>query len=802
MVEAWPKNRRVVGAKVQRLDGPAKATGRAKYTFDINRPGMLHGVIVRCPHAHARITAIDTSAARKMPGVKAVTVLGVARDGIIEAIDGNTLTIAPAKKKGGLADRRKLTLGPGVTIIKNHRLAALADLKVGDTVTVEVEQDAVGRELFYAGDEVAAVAADTLEHARDAARAIRVEYEVLDYLVREEDVLKDRKKRTVPAPANYTEAKGATQGDVEAGFREADAVVEGTYGVPVISHQCLESHGLVAEWTADGGLTVWASTQATVATAQQLAARFGIPVAKVNCITHYMGGGFGSKFGPDVQGFAAAELARRAGAPVKIMLDRAEEVVAAGHRPSAYGTVKIGGKKDGTITAYAIDCYGTPGYTGGATVNLNLLPYVYADAIPNWKRSHSVVYINGGAARAMRAPGHPQNCILTEFAIDDLAAKLGIDPVIIRRYTLPPNNPKAPPHSWAARRNSIYNEQIDIALQLSGWKEKWHPPGKGDSHGPRRHGIGMALHTWGGFAAGATNECFVTISRDGSVAARTSTQDLGTGQRTVTAVVVAEILGLNPADITTEIGESRFGLSTGSGGSTTCPSQAPAALRAAQAARDDLFAKVAPRVGADPKDLRIEPGKVVDAKSGKAWSWKEFCARLGMDQARGRGEWSLAIANEPGNQAISSGQVGGVQVAEVTVDVETGLVRVHHLVAVQDCGLVVNRLTCESQVGGGVIMGLNYALFEECILDRATGRPLNPDMEFYKLGGLKDMPKITIHLQDMPERGVIGIGEPPTISTAAAVGNAVFNALGVRVPFLPLTPWRVLDALAKGGKAS
>src|SRR5262249_1140946 len=226
-----------------------------------------------------------------------------------------------------------------------------------------------------------------------------------------------------------------------------------------------------------------------------------------------------------------------------------------------------------------------------------------------------------------------------------------------------------------------------------------------------------------------------------------------------------------------------------------------AALFAAQAARDDLFKKVGPRVGADPKDLAIEPGKVVDTKNKKEWAWKKFCARLGMDEAKGKGEWSLALSNEEANAGISSGQVGGVQVVEVTVDSETGVVRVKHMVAVQDCGLVVNKLACESQVCGGVIMGLNYALFEEIIRDRVTGRQVNPDMEFYKLGGLGDMPKITAHMMDMPERGVIGIGEPPTISTAAAVGNAVFNALGVRVPILPLTPKRVLDALAKGGKA-
>jgi xanthine dehydrogenase YagR molybdenum-binding subunit len=168
-----------------------------------------------------------------------------------------------------------------------------------------------------------------------------------------------------------------------------------------------------------------------------------------------------------------------------------------------------------------------------------------------------------------------------------------------------------------------------------------------------------------------------------------------------------------------------------------------------------------------------------------------------MEEAKGVGKWSAGIANQPANANISSGQVGGVQVAEVSVDTETGVVRIHHIVAVQDCGMIINKLACESQVAGGVIMGLNYALFEERIMDRVTGRQVNADMEFYKLGGIKDMPKITVEMMDMPERGVIGIGEPPTVSTAAAVANAVFNAIGVRVPFMPLTPARVLEALAR-----
>ena len=310
---------------------------------------------------------------------------------------------------------------------------------------------------------------------------------------------------------------------------------------------------------------------------------------------------------------------------------------------------------------------------------------------------------------------------------------------------------------------------------MSKWKEKWHPPGQGG--GTVKHGIGMGLHTWGGNAVGGppSNEATVIISRDGSVTVESSTQDLGTGQRTVSAIITAEILGLDVNDIVVKIGESNLGFSSGSGGSTTLPSQAPATLRAATAARDDLFAKVGKKLNVDPTKLAILQGKVVDSSpKGQTWGWKEFCAKLGMDEVKARGDWNVTMAGEPDNASVSSGQVGGCQIAEVSVDTETGVVKVTHIYAVQDCGMLINRLACESQVAGGVIMGVNYALFEERIMDRTTGRQVNANMEFYKLGGIKDMPKIHVKMHDMPERGVIGIGEPPT-SHAAAIGNAILT---------------------------
>jgi xanthine dehydrogenase YagR molybdenum-binding subunit len=746
MAITWPKKSRIIGTRVPRIDGPAKSTGTAKYSFDINRPGMLHAVMLRCPHAHAAIKNLDTKEAEKVKGFKALFIVKRVED-----------------------------------------------------------------ELYFAGDEVLAICADTEEHALDAVRAVKIEYSVLKAVVKEEDI---RKAKEDPGTAPPVGPKKETQNaqkpasfqteEFPTGVKEAEVTHEGTYGMPAISHQCLESHGLVAEWGDDGGLTVWASTQAVTGTANAISGYFtgkgiDLPASKCKCITQYMGGGFGSKFGPDIQGLVAAELALKAKAPVKLMLDRYSEVTVGGNRPSAYGKVKVYGKKDGTITAFEADTYGSPGVGRGGTVGP--IPYVYS--FQN-KVIHTGYRMNTGGARAMRAPGHPQSCFFTDCALDDFAAKVSMDPLQLRLKNLPKddeNTKKKDPLHWDGMRGTVYKKQIESIAKLCDWKNKWHEPGKGPKKGPWKHGIGMALHTWGGQASPAPNDVYVTISSDGSVLVRTSTQDLGTAQRTLNAIVTAEVLGLNVADITVQIGDSSIGRSHGSGGSTTCPTQAPATLLAAIAARDELFKVVAKKLNVKEEDLEITPGKVRDKAASRDYEWKQACAMLGKEQAKGTGVWNFALAEKAENRGGSKRGVGGVQVAEVWVDTETGIVKADKIYAVQDCGLIINKLGCESQVAGGVIMGLNYGLFEELIADRATGRIVNADMEFYKLGGISDMPKVIVEMMDMPERGVIGIGEPPTISTHAAIGNAVFNALGVRVPQTPFTPDRVLAALsAKGGK--
>lgn len=802
MATKWPEKRDIIGTRVKRLDGPDKATGRAKYSYDVNRPGQCHAIMLRSPHAHCKITKLDLSKAKQMPGVRAIQLIETFTDGDVVQVAGNNVTLE--FRKGGQKVQRKFAVKEGVEVYKDGRPTTVANLKVKDPVRIFVEQDAVGRELFFVGDEILAIAATTEEQAKDALRAVKIEYEVLKHVVKEEDAFKadpesvppigtDRHCVRRPSKANKGEAE-----DLDKAFKTSDAVVEETYSAPVICHQCLESHGLVAEWNGDlTELTTWASTQAVYRTAQALAGEFKMPQGKVKCITHYMGGGFGSKFGPDVQGITAAYLALKAKAPVKLMLTREAEVTTGGNRPSVTGKVKIAGDKSGKITAYSIEAYGSPGVQRSMRLTV---PYVYdVDLVSS---SQTVVRLNAGGQRAMRAPGHPQSCYVTDSAVTDLAAKLGLDPMKVCLKNLPKNDPGAitdAPTSWNAIRETVYKKELEIAAKLSGWNEKWHPPGA--DKGVLKSGLGLAIHTWGGSASGQPNDVTLLIASDGSVTTSTSSQDLGTAQRTVNAIVAAEILGLKPTDITVTLGESPMGRSSGSGGSTTCPSQAPATLRAATAALDDFLTRIAPKLGSKKEDLTVKDGKVIDGKAIKTWSWKQACAKLGMEQAKGVGTWTRLMSNEEGNENVSNVSVGGVQIAEVVVDTESGVVYCKKVVAVQDCGMVINKLGCETQVSGGVIMALNAALFEERIMDRNTGRQMNADMEFYKMGGLRDMPEIVVHMHDMPERGVIGIGEPPTISTMTAIGNAVQNAIGVRVPTAPFTPERVLAALAKkGGK--
>lgn len=405
------------------------------------------------------------------------------------------------------------------------------------------------------------------------------------------------------------------------------------------------------------------------------------------------------------------------------------------------------------------------------------LPYVFTK-IPARRTRHTAIRTNIGPSRAWRAPNHPQMCLVTLCPMDDLAAKLEMDPVEFLRRNLD-----------FTVRPEIYAAELDKAAELMEWSKKWHPRGQG-STGSIRRGVGVSVHTWAG--GGNQSNCTVTIHPDGSTEVSMGTQDLGTGTRTVIGIVAAETFGLPLEGVKVNIGDSSYPKAGASGGSTTVGGVSSSTRDGATKALNELFAKVAPSLGVAPERLVARNGQIMEqGNSSKSISWKQACAKLGTTPITANGQTVRDL--------ISAG-VGGVQMAEVSVDMETGLVRMEKMVAVQDCGLIMDLKTAESQVYGACIWGVTYALYEEKIMDRQTGVCLNPNMEFYKLAGINDIGEIVVYMMSGPgydERGPVGLGEPPTVSPGAAISNAVANAIGVRVPSIPITPDRVLAALEK-----
>jgi xanthine dehydrogenase YagR molybdenum-binding subunit len=669
---------------------------------------MLYARLVNSPHPHARVRSIDLSAAQKLPGVRAVL--------------------------------------------------ALKDTSNPDTAKV-----------YYAGEEVAAVAATTEEIAADAIRLVKVDYEVLPHLATIEQSQRPEAPTVFPK-GNVTQPARQQEGDADAALAAAAHVVEGLYSTQVQTHTSLETHGGLCEWDGEN-LTAWVSTQAVHGTRNGVAKALGIPQTNMRVITDYMGGGFGSKLGGDVQVVIAARLAKLAGAPVKLMLDRKEEHLVVGNRPSAFARVKAGVDAKGKLTVVDAETWGTGGAGQGAGFPFPYQVYPF----PVRRRAHRDVYINAGPQRAFRAPGHPQSCFITEIVMDELADRLRLDPLEFRLRNLPAEEP-----------NAMWGRYFKIGAEKIGWSKR-HPTGDPAS-GPIKRGMGCAANRWTGQGSPATRaEC--AIMPDGSVITRIGTQDIGTGTRTIVAIVTAETMGLPLEAVQAAIGDSNYPFAPGSGGSVTVSSVTCTVRHAAENARDQLFKTVGTNLGVDPTALVARGGRVqLRTDPSKGMAWRDACKLLGTTPITAPGEFQPNL-----------GSVGtsGVQFADVEVDIETGITHVKRVVCVQDCGMIVDKLTAESQCIGGVIMGLGFALFENRIIDRNTGHMVNPNMEWYLVPGMSDIPEIDVTLVDQPERGVVGIGEPPIISTAAAVGNAIANAIGVRVRSLPLTPEAVLNALER-----
>jgi len=643
----------------------------------------------------------------------------------------------------------------------------------------------VGDEIRWEGELLVAVAAERVEQADDAIKEIKIEYEDLPFYVDEADL-----KRAVHANRSKGLGKKA-KGDVEAAIASAHTVHTGFYGVSTISHMCLEPHGSHCEWKGDN-LEAHLSTQNVWGSPGQFADALGVDAANVTAISDYEGGGFGSKFAVGEWGIACAKMAKEAGRPVRLMLDRATELKVAGTRPSGYIDVTVAADAQGKIVAWDSIHWGSAGIGGGG-VDVNQLPYPFD--FPNQSAAQIGIACNTGPNQAWRAPPHPQLCAMTQTALDDLAAKMKID-----SYSFFQKNLDFVQHGKAP----VYAAEMELAAKAIDWKAKWHPRGEGGGKGPFKRGLGMALHTWGGGAG--KSSCIVKVYPDGSVESFVGSQDIGTGTRTIICITMAETFGLPLSAVKVNLGSSKYPQSSGSGGSITVGGVSGAHRRASQTALWKIFDKVAEKYKLESADgLVARGGDILNGKE-KVCTWKQACSLLGVAALEVQGGDSVITKGPAGeniNDGLTSARVGGVQMVDLSVDTETGKISMHKFVCVQDCGLILDELTARSQVLGALIMGISYSLSEERIMDNKTGRYINADLTNYKLpriGDVGELVAIMYQPDSEYERGVVGLGEPPVISPGAAISNAVANAIGVRVPVLPLTPKRVLDAL-KGGKA-
>ncbi len=730
----------VIGKSFPRPNGRGKVTGAVHFTVDIALPGMLHARILRSPLPHALVRAIDTSVAQHHAGLRAILPLAKPDD--------------PSRAT-----------------------------------------------LRYIGAPVVAVAAISQAAAEQALDLIKVNYQALPFVA---DMDQARNPAaplvhdgtTAPAghPSGFPAATDlplngnvrgpatVTRGDVNQGFAQSELVFENDYSTQVQTHCCMEPHAIVADWRADG-LTVYMSTQFTAGVRHELAETFGLPLNRVRVVVDAMGGGFGSKSSLGNYGHIAVELSRRAQAPVKLFLDREEEQMDAGNRPATWQRLRIGAKRDGSLTALSYVSYGTAGVGLGAGVG-NIAEAMYA--CPNFAGAQHDVFINAGPGCAMRAPGNAPGAFGLEQAIDELADRLGIDPLVLRDHIDP---------------SPVRREERRIGAERIGWQSR-HAPGA--DQGPVKRGLGAAQSLWGANVQ-INSACEVRVMRDGSVEVLSSVQDIGTGITTVLAQTVAEVLGLCPDDVTVRIGDTEFPTGPPSYGSRTTASITPPARTAAWRVQQQLFRETALAFNAAPDELVARNGKIlVSADPSRGIGFREAAARLRTDRisaVASRSDDYLGFRRRMGDAAIAQQDLGGVQFAEVAVDTETGIVRVERVVAVQDCGRPMNPRQIESQVQGGVLMGLSYALFEDRILDLHTGRMVNPNLEQYKVAGPRETPDIDVmvleNYQGQSATDAYGIAEPANIATAPAIANAIYNAIGVRLHSLPMTPAAVLTALGK-----
>jgi xanthine dehydrogenase YagR molybdenum-binding subunit len=745
-VGPWKKTT-VVGKPLPRVDAYERVSGTAVYPSDVLLPDMLYCAILRCPHPSATVKSVDTGAAGKMTGVRAV-------------LTGSS---------------------PGADV--SWPWTADRKTKLFDP------------QCRFEGEVVAAVAAETLYQAWDAVRAIKVAYEVLPFVVDERRSL-DPAAPQVHKDGNKVKTDKYERGDVAKGFAEADVVLEQSFRNECEIHTPMEVHGCVAKWDGDS-LTIWESTQGVFSVQARVADVLSLPLSKVRVIGHYMGGGFGSKTQADKSTIIAALLAKKTARPVKMFLSREETFLAVGNRPPTTMKLKAGVKKDGTLTALEFSGIGASGaYPAGGT---SLLDWLVRDlyACPNVRTETTDVYINAGPARPFRAPGHPQGAWALEQVMDGLAGAIKMDPVELRLRNIPTVSqarPGNPPYTSTGLR-----ECLEKGAEAFGWKEARKKIAESQQTGHLRRGVGVAACLWTAGGGNPPSTVIVKLFSDGSANLNMGASDIGTGTKTVMAMVVAEELGVKPEVLQIEhadTGTTQF--ATPSGGSKTVPTEAPAVRSAALSVKQQLLELAAQDLKTSAVDLELAGDEIVSTRDPSVRT------RIsGLTGLKKRGV-IVGVGYRGPNPDGKVVNPFAAQFCEVEVNMRTGETRIVRFLGAHDSGRVMDRLTFDSQVFGGITMGIGFAMTEARVFDKnQSGKMVNKNWHDYKLPTSLDVPADMISLPvDFPDSeanlaGAKGLGEPVTIPTAAAVANALYHATGVRVTETPMSPVRLSELFAQ-----
>ncbi len=746
---------RVIGTRPIRHDGEDKVTGRAVYGADVRPADVLHGKMLRSPHAHARIRSIDTSRALQVEGVRAVATA----DDLVETVDK-------------LAD-----IGETLVNIREIASNSLASGKV-----------------LYKGHAVAAVAATSPHIAEEALESIEVDYEPLPAVVDILEAMKDdaplldedRTTRELGERtgrrSNIASHNRQEMGDVEAGFAEADEVVEREFRTATVHQGYIEPHNTTVLWKQDGSITVWVSTQGAFQIRSQVAEVLQVPIGKVTVIPCEIGGGFGGKF-PIYMEPAAAVMSHKTGRPVKMTMSRAEVFQGSGPAPGGVVRCRMGVRRDGTLTAaeawMAYEAGAFPGSAVGAGAACIFGPY----DIPNVRIDAFDVVLNKPKSTAYRAPGAPNAAHASESILDELAGLIGMDPLQLRLKN-------ASREGTRRADGTVYNrigceETVTAALESEHYRS---PKPEGAFTGR-----GVAGGFW--FNGGGQSSANIHVHTDGMVSLEEGSADIG-GSRAAMAMIVAETLGIEvdqvkPAVVDTD----SIGYHDGTGGSRVCYATGHACHLAAEDTRQKMCERAARQLEVDEGDVEWREGAVFVCKSdpSKKLSFAEVAAEQGS--TGGPIEGCGAV------NASAAGNAFAAHVVDVEVDPETGKVKILRYTAVQDVGKAIHPSYVEGQIQGGVVQGIGWALTEGYFYNE-DGSMANPTFLDYRMPTTLDLPMVETILVEVANpgspHGIRGVGEVPLVPPMGAIANAVADAIGERLTELPMSPDKVAQALQRG----